>query len=665
MLNGSAYCRMIYSEGRAVDFVHEKVNSQFEVLTGLKNLAGRKASEVIPGILESNPEFIERFGGVATTGIADRYEMYIQPLNMWLDIMAFSPKKGYFIALFDVITERKRAEQALTESNERLQLIMQATHAGIWEWDLRTNENIWSNELWRLYGLKPHCCKASFEIWLQTVIPEDRQKTIDAVNNAVQKGIEFNHMWRTRDVNGNVRWLMSKGTPFRDENDQLCRYVGIVVDITERKDAADAILESESRFQELADLLPQPVFECDLQGKITYINRLGLESFGYTPQEVQNGIPSFVFFAPEEQERIRQSMEYRLKNIPFENHEYTCIKKDGTTLPVMLYTSRIMRENQPIGIRGIALDITARKQSEQKIQELNQTLEERIEEKTRELAVTHQQLILQEKRASIGQLTAGIAHELNNPLNYIRINFATQRANFTDLLLIFNEYRTLISIVEKQGSVAETELQKLHQMEKELTLDILLADIPQIFTESQHGFKRILTITNSMRNFSYRHAIDEKVPFDINKGIRDTLTLSRNEYRDYAEIETRLEELPQLLCNPEQICQVFLNLIVNSAHAIVSQQRSSCGKITIHTWADQHQVYCSIADDGPGIPEEIRNNIFNPFFTTKQPGKGTGLGLSISYDIIVQKHGGLLEVECPAEGGTVFTLSLPLNVNKS
>ena len=326
----------------------------------------------------------------------------------------------------------------------------------------------------------------------------------------------------------------------------------------------------------------------------------------------------------------------------------------------MLYTSRIMRGGEPMGIRGIALDITARKQFEQKIQELNQTLEERIEEKTRELAVTHQQLILQEKLASIGQLTAGIAHELNNPLNFIRINFATQRTNFADLLLIFNEYRHLISIVEKTGSVAETELQKLHQMENELALDIMLADIPQIFAESHSGFKRIVTIINSMRNFSYRHDMDEKVAFDINKGIMDTLTLSRNEYRDYAEIETNLEELPPLYCNPEQICQVLLNLIVNSAHAIVSQQRSSHGKITIHTWSDQHHLYCSIADDGPGIPEEIRNTIFNPFFTTKQPGKGTGLGLSISYDIIVQKHGGLLEVACPEEGGTVFTISLPL-----
>lgn len=126
------------------------------------------------------------------------------------------------------------------------------------------------------------------------------------------------------------------------------------------------------------------------------------------------------------------------------------------------------------------------------------------------------------------------------------------------------------------------------------------------------------------------------------------------------EIETSLDELlPGVYCSPEQISQLILNLIVNSAHAIVTQHRSSVGKITLHTWFDSNNVFCSIADDGPGIPEEIRNNILNPFFSTKEPGKGVGLGLSICYDIVVNKHGGTLSVECPAGGGTVITIALP------
>ena len=272
-------------------------------------------------------------------------------------------------------------------------------------------------------------------------------------------------------------------------------------------------------------------------------------------------------------------------------------------------------------------------------------------------------LFQQEKLASIGQLAAGIAHEINNPLNFIKINFVTQQGNIADILSILNEYRAFTKQIDT-NTVYSSELQKLHSIEQDLDLDTLLVEIPQIFTESQGGFERITTIINSMRNFSYKHAIDEKVLFDMNKGIRDTLIISRNEYRYCADIETDLKELPPVPCNPEHMNQVFLNLIINGAHAIASQKRATNGKIRIATWIDSTAVYCSIADDGPGIPLEVQKHIFEPFFTTKKLGFGTGLGLSISYDIIVHKHHGTLTVDCPHEGGTVFTITLPLRINK-
>ena len=217
----------------------------------------------------------------------------------------------------------------------------------------------------------------------------------------------------------------------------------------------------------------------------------------------------------------------------------------------------------------------------------------------------------------------------------------------------------MTKLVAEQAALPFTELEKIRKIESELQLDMLLDEIPEIFEESQSGFERIATIINSMRNFSYRHAPDEKVLFDINGGIRDTIVLVEHEYLDSAKIETILEELPPVNCNPEQINQVFLNLIVNSAEAILEQHREAKGNITIRTWFNQDEVGCSIADDGSGIAEELRSKIFDPFFTTKSPGKGTGLGLSISYDTIVRKHGGTLSVACPAEGGTIFTMTLP------
>ncbi|MEI7824651.1 MAG: ATP-binding protein [Chlorobiaceae bacterium] len=347
--------------------------------------------------------------------------------------------------------------------------------------------------------------------------------------------------------------------------------------------------------------------------------------------------------------RRGSSIEYE-ESLPFMGKESWW---ETVLNPVRDETGHIYR------IIGTSTNITERKLAEDKLLQLNKTLEQRIAERTKELEMIHQQMILQEKLASIGQLAAGIAHELNNPLNYIKINFATQKEYFNDFLSLITEYRNSIKKMEETGTLSVPEMQKLSSKEAEMNLNTLFDDIAQIFVESQKGFERITTIINSMRSFSNRYAVHEKIPFDINQGIRNTLILTRNAYGDYADIETALEELPLILCNPDQINQVFLNLIVNSAHAIESQHRSSHGKIIIHNWKDSSKVYCSIADDGPGIPDNIRNRIFEPFFSTKEPGKGIGLGLSICYDIIVQKHHGTLTVDSPVEGGTVFLITLP------
>ncbi|ABL65850.1 PAS domain S-box protein [Chlorobium phaeobacteroides] len=480
-----------------------------------------------------------------------------------------------------------------------------------------------------------------------------------ALWDTITAGKVWHGEFHNRKKNGEMYWEEAIISPITDHTGKISHYISLKQDISQRKKEQEALAESESRFQELADLLPQPVFELDMKGNIIYTNSLGFQAFGYTKDDLEKGVSSLALFVPEDRETVLQNIENRLKNIPFENHEYTALRKDGTTFPILIYTARINRGGVPVGIRGIVLDITDRKQAEENLVQLNQNLELRVEERTRELEVTHQQMILQEKLASIGQLAAGIAHELNNPINFVRINFATLQEDVSDLHTLLKEYRLVTEKLEDRPLSSE-ELKKLRLAEESLAVDSLLESIPEIFAESQRGFERITTIIGSMRNFSFRHAIDERVQFNINKGICDTLIIARNEYRYLADVTTKLEDLPSVPCNPEQVNQVFLNLVVNSAHAIESQHRLEKGKITIRTWYDSSNVFCSVTDDGPGIPPEVRRRIFEPFFTTKQPGKGTGLGLSISYDIVVHKHGGTLDVHCPPEGGTVITLSLPL-----
>lgn len=270
------------------------------------------------------------------------------------------------------------------------------------------------------------------------------------------------------------------------------------------------------------------------------------------------------------------------------------------------------------------------------------------------------QLRHSQKMEMVGQLAAGIAHEINNPLNFITINFANIKEITSDLQSILKEYQNLTSKLEN-GTFSDHDLQQLRQKEVELALDTLVNDIPEILHESQRGFERITTIINGMRNLSHRYAADKKTLFDINKGVIDTLTITSHEHSVCAEITTEFGELPLVECNPEEIKQVLLNLILNAVHAIKSQQRNAKGTIALHTWFDSNNVYCSITDDGPGIPEAIRNDIFNPFFTTRSSEKCTGLGLSIAYDIIVTKHKGTISVTFP-DGATVFTISLPRQI---
>jgi two-component system, NtrC family, sensor kinase len=270
-------------------------------------------------------------------------------------------------------------------------------------------------------------------------------------------------------------------------------------------------------------------------------------------------------------------------------------------------------------------------------------------------------LVQSEKMSSLGALAAGIAHELNNPINFVRTNFSSLTESFTDLEAVFKDYRRLADGYDARNDLSKA-LTAVREKEKHLQIDYILEDIPALFQESERGFERIAHIIQSMRDFSHVDRTGDFSSFNLNKGIADTLVITRNVYKYHSEIQTDLGPLPEIHCLPEQLNQVFLNLIVNSAQAVESKPRAAKGVIAIRTWQEEKHVCCEIADNGPGIPEEIRNRIFEPFFTTKAPGRGTGLGLSISYDIIVHKHKGQISVDCPEAGGTIFTLRIPMNL---
>lgn len=259
------------------------------------------------------------------------------------------------------------------------------------------------------------------------------------------------------------------------------------------------------------------------------------------------------------------------------------------------------------------------------------------------------QIFQQEKMASIGQLAAGVAHEINNPMGFISSNLGTLN-KYIDRLAEF------IAAEDQaiNASSGAMEPEKLNALRKKLKVDYILDDARQLIVESLDGASRVRRIVQDLKSFS-RVDLVEKGYVNLNEALETTINIAWNEIKYVSTLNREFGEIPDIRCYPQQLNQVFLNLLVNAAHAMEGRQ----GSITVRTWSEDDSVFVSVADTGCGIPEDILDHIFEPFFTTKEVGRGTGLGLSISYDI-VRKHGGEITVVSEAGRGTTFTVRLPV-----
>lgn len=272
------------------------------------------------------------------------------------------------------------------------------------------------------------------------------------------------------------------------------------------------------------------------------------------------------------------------------------------------------------------------------------------------------QLQQSQKLKSIGQLAAGIAHEINTPTQYVGDNTRFLQEAFEDLFLVLNSYGRLLADV-KSGEVSDETIREIDGCLEEMDFGYLVEEIPAAIAHTLEGVERISKIVRAMKEFSHPGR-EEKVPLDINKAIESTITVARNEWKYVAEMQVDFDQaLPPVPCMPGEFNQVILNMIINAAHAIadvIAQKPGGKGLIRIRTARVGNTAQILISDTGTGIPPEIRARIFDPFFTTKEVGRGTGQGLAICYPVIVEKHGGAIEVESQVGRGTDFTIRLPL-----
>ncbi|GAO37369.1 hypothetical protein SCT_2790 [Sulfuricella sp. T08] len=333
---------------------------------------------------------------------------------------------------------------------------------------------------------------------------------------------------------------------------------------------------------------------------------------------------------------------------------------------------------------GVRTEITALKQYEEELRAANEQLEQRIEERTvelhkimvlleadieqrrkieirlqqeqaeqrkliAELHNAHSQLLQSEKMASIGQLAAGVAHEINNPIGFVHSNLGSLEKYIDNLFAIVSAYEAAEGDYQPESAC----LPRLQAVRKQFDLAFLREDIPALLSESRDGITRVKKIVQDLKDFSH---VDESEWqwSDLHHGLDSTLNIVWNELKYKVEVVKEYGNLPEIECFPSQLNQVFMNLFVNAGHAIETR-----GTLTIRTGAEAEQVWVEITDSGKGIAPEHFTRVFEPFFTTKPVGKGTGLGLSLSYGII-QKHHGHIEMESEIGKGTTFRVWLPI-----
>ncbi|MEE9168289.1 MAG: PAS domain S-box protein [bacterium] len=403
----------------------------------------------------------------------------------------------------------------------------------------------------------------------------------------------------------------------RDQSGRPVALIGVSKDITEQRRAE----EERKQLASFPELNPDPIIEADLAGNVNYLNPKGKELF----PELQ---------AAGTQHPLLTDLDSVIEELKRKG-KHSSIRE--TRIGSTWYQEMIHFLPESQRIRIYAINISERK-----------TLEG--------------QLVQAQKLESIGQLAAGIAHEINTPTQFIGDNIQFLWDAFRDLQNVLNGYDELLAVA-KDGNVTSDLITKVQATAEEAELDYLSEEIPKAIEQSLEGVQRVSTIVRAMKDFSHPGG-EEKMLIDLNKTIETTITVARNEWKYVADMVTDFDSnLPLIPCLVGDLNQVILNIIINAAHAIsdvVGDGSQGKGTITISTQQVDGWAEIRISDTGTGIPESARDKIFDPFFTTKCVGKGTGQGLSIAHSVVAKKHNGSLSFETELGRGTTFVVRLPV-----
>jgi PAS domain S-box-containing protein len=505
------------------------------------------------------------------------------------------------------ITERKRTEEELRENLLFLRQTEKIGRICGWKANIKTDELKWTEGVYHILEA-PLGYKPGLEEGLKFYDTESIPVIKNALTRALEDGSPFVIQAKVITTTGKRLWAEVRGLQQVVEGEKTS-VVGTFQDITERKQVEEHLRETEKKYRELAESLPQVIFEVDLDGTLKYVNQTVYQLFGYTPEEIARGFNVLEAFIPEDRERVALDIMLNIQGQGLGRREYTAVRKDGTRFPAGVHANRILRGQTATGVRGILIDLTKTK---------------RAEEEKKKLEIQLQQA---QKMEAIGALAGGIAHDFNNILSAI--------IGYTELARL-------------NGGVST--------IENELNQVLIAAN------RAKDLVKQILAFS--------RQTDEERMPVSVGMVVKEAIKFLRATIPTTIEIKSRIDKNSgAVLANSVELHQIIMNLCTNAVHAIgdrggvleVEVRNAEIEHAQINNFVELEMgsyVLVSVKDTGYGMTPDVIKRIFDPYFTTKEKGVGTGLGLAVVHGI-VKKSGGAIQVESEPGKWTIFYIYLP------
>ena len=437
--------------------------------------------------------------------------------------------------------------------------------------------------------------------------------------------------------NGDSVPILTTKVALRDAEGEIVGIAGVGRNITDLKRSEAALLSAEQKYKKVFDEALVGIFSIGADGSLIQVNPAMASFMGYeSPEEMYALLTDGLFAAAASSKGHDEILKMVMTDGYVKSFELEVYRKNGEKIWISSSMQAKYDGSTLVGFSGMFADVTERR-------------------------ILREQLLQAQKLESVGQLAAGIAHEINTPVQYIGDNVRFLGTTFDELVNLHYTYGRLLEATRNHTLSPEI-LGEVELAIERADVNFVLAEIPKAIAETLEGVSRVAGLVNAMKDFSHP-GTREKVALDLNRAIESTVTVTRNEWKYVAEMDLNLDgSLPMVLCLPGEFNQVILNLIVNAAHAITdvaAVRETGKGLISIGTRGLGDKVEIRIQDTGGGIPEDIRTRIFDPFFTTKEIGKGTGQGLAIARSIVVDKHQGSIEVDSDGKSFTTFIIRLP------